>query len=356
MSILKDDEETESDKEIYKADEVEANNIINEVLTKINTGVSTSNASVETTIEIPIVSNVIPMHTSPLADVQELDARALSTKKNIPREKPINVQALADMKWFKHIQRFSAPESDPLGHLPKHMDFLVAHVHNLGKSLLDKFVDYVNSVLPRLIIDALEERLPELFSDTTKNHFSQLPSNQSTNSSMLDKLECTRFSILESVVQKSIHKNVRGTMGEVPSDQLVFNAKHLTTKVNKTTTDMNELLREPQSSGTLDDPNALDMVVQSEAEHIEEPPVKKFKVMMDITTCAPLNSIKTIIIDNIPFDQFSTNLFDFSLLKKFRTLEEGPMPIEEVALQLQEMKRLANLKTGRISQKKNSRG
>ncbi|GJV06140.1 hypothetical protein Tco_1343796 [Tanacetum coccineum] len=136
--------------------------------------VSTSNASVETTIEIPIVSNVIPMHTSPLADVQELDARALSTKKNIPREKPINVQALADMKWFKHIQRFSAPESDPLGHLPKHMDFLVAHVHNLGKSLPDKFVDYVNSVLPRLIIDTLEERLPELFSYTTKNHFSQL--------------------------------------------------------------------------------------------------------------------------------------------------------------------------------------
>nr|GEV81372.1 putative reverse transcriptase domain-containing protein [Tanacetum cinerariifolium] len=159
MSISGDDDEAESDKEIYKADEVEADNIINEVLTKINKGVSTSNASVKTTIEIPIVSNLIKIHTSPLADVHELDARELSTKKNIPREKPINVQDLTNMKRFKHIQCSSAPESDPLAHLPRRMDFLVAHVHNLGIFLPDKFVDSMNYVFPRLIIGALEERV-----------------------------------------------------------------------------------------------------------------------------------------------------------------------------------------------------
>ncbi|GJZ48313.1 hypothetical protein Tco_0602145 [Tanacetum coccineum] len=91
----------------------------------------------------------------------ELAAKALWAKKNVHREKPINVQALAAMKTFKQIRISSAPKSDPLGHLPRRMDFLVDHVHNLGKSLLDKFVDTMDLVLPRMAVDALEERLPQ---------------------------------------------------------------------------------------------------------------------------------------------------------------------------------------------------
>ncbi|GJY04118.1 hypothetical protein Tco_0370058 [Tanacetum coccineum] len=194
----------------------------------------------------------------------------------------------------------------PLGHLPPHMDFLAAHVNNLGISLPDKFADSMDSLLPKLIIDALEERFPKLLSNTLKNHFPQ-----------------------------------------VPFDLLVVNAKNLTTKVNKTSTDMNELVglvsrvvqlietspspvnaaaegektkhpvnatitptqKELQSNGTSDDPNSLAMVVQSDVEPIEEPPTKKFKVIMKILAPIPLNFMRPTIMNNIPFDQFTTQLF-----------------------------------------------
>ncbi|GKD88141.1 hypothetical protein Tco_1363648 [Tanacetum coccineum] len=47
----------------------------------------------------------------------------------------------------------------------------------------------------------------------------------------------------------------------------------------------------PQSSGTSADPNALDMVLQSEIEPTKEQYVKKFKLVMDIPTLVPLNII-----------------------------------------------------------------
>nr|GEV37717.1 hypothetical protein [Tanacetum cinerariifolium] len=46
--------------------------------------------------------------------------------------------------------------------------------------------------------------------------------------------------------------------------------------------------------------------------HNLEPPTKRLKVVMDIPTIptpASLNSIKPIVVDNIPFEQFSTSLF-----------------------------------------------
>ncbi|GKE05978.1 hypothetical protein Tco_1397996, partial [Tanacetum coccineum] len=45
---------------------------------------------------------------------------------------------------------------------------------------------------------------------------------------------------------------------------------------------------------------------------VEEPPSKKFKVVVEIPTIpssVPMNSIKPIIVDNIPFKQFFANLF-----------------------------------------------
>ncbi|GJU78871.1 hypothetical protein Tco_1275941 [Tanacetum coccineum] len=131
MCILGDDEETDFDKEI-------------------NTEEST-----------PIVS------TTPSTE-------ALWAKKNVPREKPINAQALAAMKKFKQVQISSVPNSDPLGHLPKRIEFLVAHVYNLGKSLPDQFDDKMDSYLPRMVVDALEEMLLELLSDTLKSQFPPL--------------------------------------------------------------------------------------------------------------------------------------------------------------------------------------
>ncbi|GJY25880.1 hypothetical protein Tco_0400606 [Tanacetum coccineum] len=254
-----------------------------------------------------------------MADIQKLAAKALWAKKNVHREKPIKVQALAAMKKFKKIQISSAPKSDPLGHLPRRMDFLTAHVHNLGISLFGKFVDFMDTVLPRLIVDALEERLHELISDTLKNQFPQL-------------------AILKALIRKFIHKNVRVTMGDLietspppvgavakgeKSDQAgalnpgpqksplyIFIDDQQDASLNATTTPTQG---ESQLSVTSNDPNALAMVVQSEAEPTEEPTVKKFIVIIDIPTPVPLNSIKPTIIDSIPFDQFSAQNFGVGL-------------------------------------------
>ncbi|GKD88140.1 hypothetical protein Tco_1363647 [Tanacetum coccineum] len=136
MSISEDDKEVESDKELSIADEVVANKVIDEMLTEINTWVSTSNAFAK--------------HTT----------KALWAKMNVPRTKPINVQALGTMKKFNQIQISSAP----------------------------------------------------------------------------------KLAILEKSIHKLIYKNVRVTIGEVPNHLLVVNSKDLTTKVNHTSSDMDELV------------------------------------------------------------------------------------------------------------------
>ncbi|GKD39558.1 hypothetical protein Tco_1259765 [Tanacetum coccineum] len=109
-----------------------------------------------------------------MEDAQSLAAKALWRKKNIPCVKPANVQALGDMQRFKQIQITRAPRSKPLGHLPQRMDFFVAHVHNLGKSLLDLYVNKMDLVVPRMVVDALYERPSKLQSNTLKNQLPQI--------------------------------------------------------------------------------------------------------------------------------------------------------------------------------------
>nr|GEZ79946.1 hypothetical protein [Tanacetum cinerariifolium] len=82
-------------------------------------------------------------------------------KKECSREKPINVQAFATMKRFRQIQISNAPKPDPIGHLPRRMDFLVAHVHNLGQSMPTKFVNSMDSVLPKMVVDVVGGRAPQ---------------------------------------------------------------------------------------------------------------------------------------------------------------------------------------------------
>nr|GEU39379.1 hypothetical protein [Tanacetum cinerariifolium] len=83
-------------------------------------------------------------------------------------------ETLGAMQRFKEIQITKASGSDPLGHLPRIIDFLVAHVHNLGLSLPDKFTDRMESEVPRMVADAFEERIPKLLYDTIKNILPQL--------------------------------------------------------------------------------------------------------------------------------------------------------------------------------------
>ncbi|GKB41022.1 hypothetical protein Tco_0885964 [Tanacetum coccineum] len=116
MSISGDEDElADSDKELSAADEIEATNVFDEILTEINTKDTTT-----------------------------------LKKKNIPHEKPANVQALATMQRFKKIKISSA----------------------LGLATLTNLNNKIDSVIPRMVVDALEERLPELLNDTLRN---QLP-------------------------------------------------------------------------------------------------------------------------------------------------------------------------------------
>ncbi|GJV66753.1 hypothetical protein Tco_1482262 [Tanacetum coccineum] len=130
----------------------------------------------------------------------------------------------------------------PLGHLPRRINFLAAHVHNLGKSLPDKFADTMDVVLPRAVAHALEERLPELLSDTMHGIIEESLNPVNKQFNVLNTLECHRLAILKKSICKSIYKNVRVTMGEVPNDLFVVNAKYLTNKVNMTSSNMNELV------------------------------------------------------------------------------------------------------------------
>ncbi|GJR39955.1 hypothetical protein Tco_1215639 [Tanacetum coccineum] len=131
---------------VTHVDEIVADNVIDEILTEINIEDSTTLVFTAPSTEVPSVSDSKPTHVFPIKDIQALITRALWKKKNIPREKPANVQSLATMQ--------------------RRMDFLVPHVHNLGKSFPDKFADKMDSVVPRMVADALEKRLPELLTDT----------------------------------------------------------------------------------------------------------------------------------------------------------------------------------------------
>ncbi|GJW54683.1 hypothetical protein Tco_0098768 [Tanacetum coccineum] len=106
--------------------------------------------------------------------------RASHGKKYVSRDKPPSIQALVAMKLLQKSSSSTEVSKsipyllDPFGHLPKIMDYLVAHVQNLGSTMSAKFEESLDSFLPRLIADALEERLPELLTDTPKNQFPQL--------------------------------------------------------------------------------------------------------------------------------------------------------------------------------------
>ncbi|GKA99328.1 hypothetical protein Tco_0827265 [Tanacetum coccineum] len=236
MSISRDDDEEldDFDKEFSVADEVVVDTVIDEILIEINTEDTTTLVSVAPSTEVPSVSDSKPTIVFPMEDVQALAAKSLY-----------------------------APGSGPFDHLLRRMDFLAAHVHNMGKSHPKKFADKMDSVVPMMVVDAFEERLPEFLTNTLKNQLPQIPTD-----SVRETLP--RFLVLEQSIRKSIFKNLWVKMGEVagllrqtakhqmqmisyleqvlhstvkvPNDILVVNAINFTSQVNRTSTNMNELV------------------------------------------------------------------------------------------------------------------
>ncbi|GJY30120.1 hypothetical protein Tco_0413615 [Tanacetum coccineum] len=83
-------------------------------------------------------------------------------KKNIPMVKILNVQTLGAMRRFKEIQITKAPRSDPLGHLPRRLDFLSAQVNNVAKNLpieLNKKFASATSIDLKIVLDCAKHQM-----------------------------------------------------------------------------------------------------------------------------------------------------------------------------------------------------
>nr|GEX44437.1 hypothetical protein [Tanacetum cinerariifolium] len=240
-------------------------------------------------------------------------------------------------------------------------------VHNLAKSLPTQFTERIDSgatTIPRIISNALAQQLLDLLTTTIKNNLPQaltqavrdtLPGfNRRIRNFIKDEiLEVLNISVLNPMykefnalnkleVSKMLHSSTK-----VPRDILVVNAKHLQTKVNRTSTDLHETTNfsvsaqeEQQSSDASDGQNSSTLMVHSTDE---EPPSKKLKVVKAIPSIPnhiPLNTIRPIIFDSIPLLK-GGSAPSLSYLQNFKEVGEVPMTLEEEKLQLKEAKRLA---------------
>ncbi|GJX83068.1 hypothetical protein Tco_0332549 [Tanacetum coccineum] len=103
------------------------------------------------------------------------------------------------------------------------MDFLAAHVYNLGLSLPNKFADKMDSSVPRMMANPFEERMPKLLSDTLKNILPPLYKEFND----LNKLESQRKGHSQTF-DDDILKQVMLYMEEGGSAPCIPNLHHLT--------------------------------------------------------------------------------------------------------------------------------
>ncbi|GKA37374.1 hypothetical protein Tco_0723939 [Tanacetum coccineum] len=280
------------------------------------------------------------------------------------------------MRWFKEIQITKAPGSDPLGYLPRRLDFLSAQVHNVAKNLPSELTQQFNSAaggIPKIVSDAIVVHLPDLLSTTLKDILPHMlkdsvkqalpkfdkrvkktlkagvdeivfkPMHKEFNA--LNTLESRRWNAkhhmqLISYLEQMVHSTV-----SVPRDITVINAKQLQTKVKKNATDIFELVELTREIVRLMDlapasaraaakgrergeKMSSALVIHSS---VDEPSAKKPKVVLeDIPIPSPtlLNFIRPTIINNIPYNQYTANLFssgsfEFSLAPPPKVANKG---------------------------------
>nr|GEW77925.1 hypothetical protein [Tanacetum cinerariifolium] len=237
VSIYEEDnDEDDSDRELFVTDEVVADNIIDELIIKANK--KDTNIFATTTNEVSYEFVHQSDSTSSLANIQALTAKA-------------------------EIQITKALGSDLLSYLPRRLDFLIAQVDNVAKNLPTQLV----SIIDRIISEALAQQFPNLLTATIKNTLPCALTNQPEPTTAYD---------------------TQSTNVPTPAQ------------------------REPQATDTLVSQNSTALVVHSATK---EPPSKRLKVVIEIPnipTLVPLNSINPITVDNILFDQSTTNLFSSS--------------------------------------------
>ncbi|GJT81241.1 hypothetical protein Tco_1055583 [Tanacetum coccineum] len=306
MSISgNEDEKDDSDKELSVADEIEADKVIDTLNSIAN------KKGIDTTIFAASDPTVSSMSTSSSVPITSQGGCSSTNCKSYMGEKehPSKNDSSCLITWL---------------------------------SLPDKFANKMDSLVPRMLVDAFEERMHELLFDTLKNILPQLL-NDSFNS--LNKLESQRFVTLEKKLRKSIlcqasdeadqlHRTDPSLIYKVPRDILVVNAKHLQTKLDRTSNDIHELVElVTQLVRTIDSvapPSNDDTKGEKESQAHPDP-------AMEVPT-------------STQGKQQSSDTFISQIVAG-----EGAMTLKEAKLQMQEVKRLADLKAKKEKSEKKLR-
>ncbi|GJW80162.1 hypothetical protein Tco_0144137 [Tanacetum coccineum] len=227
---------------------------------------------------------------------------------------------------------YKPSNSDPFGHLQTDISSLVAKVNHLKK------FNALNTMeSERFVI--LQKKLGKAIRTTVGKSIQRNVKKQIGTMNELLRWNAKHQMQLIQYLEQLVHSQVR-----VPRDIMVINAKQLQTKVEKSATNICELVEltkeivrlmnlapafNTEEQVTTSSTNtkvptpaqveqeSSDQVVQTSTALLiyssEEPPVKKPKVVLDnfhIPSPTPLNSIRpSIIINNILCDQFTANLF-----------------------------------------------
>ncbi|GJW45073.1 hypothetical protein Tco_0073872 [Tanacetum coccineum] len=143
--------------------------------------------------------------------------------------------------------------------------------------------------------------------------------------------------VLNTSVLKPMYKEFNALNKlETQRDILVVNAKNLQTKVDRTLDDLYKLVRLVPRIMNLMDTSTPSTNATTKGE-------KETDKGKGIAQTSDDDELKKIM----PYMEEGGSVPNLSSLKHFRTTKKGPMILEEVKLQLPEVKRLANLKAKR---------
>nr|GEU60746.1 hypothetical protein [Tanacetum cinerariifolium] len=201
------------------------------------------------------------------------------------------------------------------------IDFSVSQMIRdyLDKQMPDLLSDTLNSILPLLLNDSVKKLMPKFnkrVKKTLKAEVSNVvlkPLNKEFNAQ--NKLESRRFVTLEKKLGKDIHKkvgksilrNVKRQIGVV-NDVFKQCAKHQMQLINYIEKMLHSTVKVPRD------------ILVANAHNLQT------KVVLDypILSPTPLNTVGPITFENIPFEQFTANLFSSSS-SKFSTIPPSNM-------------------------------
>ncbi|GJW04354.1 hypothetical protein Tco_1563210 [Tanacetum coccineum] len=255
--------------------------------------------------EILFVSGFEEANDNDSENVKELSVVDEPTADNV-------IDELVDMANTQdanlNISAAKATDSNPLGYLQADITSLTAQVNLLESSMSQQVGDKTDDSVPKIVVDAFEERIPELLSNTLKSILLQLIKDSVKKS----EVECKASDAAYLILRKMTHSIV-----QIPRDILFINAKQGDQQTNNSTAEAATAEEVPTNAQGEQMLSAL--VIHSSDE---EPPTKKFKVVLEdypIPYLTPLNSVRPAVIDNIPYEQFTANLFSSGSSKFYHT-------------------------------------